>query len=139
MKHLGNVSDFKPLRDAELMRAFRRELIKAHYIYLPDIYTNIVEQPASRFWVSEERAAIVVAQLAKGYTLPSMRYQRREMMMEIYRRYKEMRKQHPRTPLNRLVAIIVNQPAPKHYLAPNSAREIIARYKRKGAKDERKG
>lgn len=111
------------------MRAFREQLALARFIVMPEIFELVAESPASRFWVSEERAAIVIAAMEAGKPLTRMRRNKREMFEEIYRRYLIERKNNPRKSVYELVTRIVNQPAPKFYLTPRTVGEFIYRIK----------
>lgn len=111
------------------MRAFREQLALARFIVMPEIFELVAESPASRFWVSEERAAIVIAAMEAGKPLTRMRRNKREMFEEIYRRYLIERKNNPRKSVYDLVTRIVNQPAPKFYLTPRTVGEFIYRIK----------
>ena len=129
MKHFGNILEFTKQRNDEIMRAFRHHIAKARHVNLPHIYELVSNSPASRFWVSEECAAIVISKMISGHPLPRIRKNKREMFEEIYRRYILLRNSHPESRLSDLVAMIVNQPAPRFYIAPLSIREIIRNIK----------
>lgn len=96
---------------------------------MPEIFELVAESPASRFWVSEERAAIVIAAMEAGKPLTRMRRNKREMFEEIFRRYLALRDLHPDKSLFELVSIVVHQPAPKFYLTPRTVGEFIYRIK----------
>ena len=125
MKYFGSILDFTKQRNADLMRVYRDRLAEASIIVMPVIFQLVADSPASRFWVSEERAAIMAA----GKPMPRMRSNKREMFEEIYRRYLLMRKDYPDKSVYELVTKIVNQPAPKFYLTPRTVGEFIYRIK----------
>lgn len=127
MKYLGSILEFTQHRNDDIMRAFRQQLVKAKFIVMPEIFELVAQSPASRFWVSEERAAIVIARMLAGKTLPPMRENKREMFDEIFRRFLLLRKQHPSKSVYELVAMVVNQPAPKFYLTARTVGEFIYR------------
>lgn len=60
MKYFGSILDFTRERNADLMRVYRDRLAEASIIVMPVIFQLVADSPASRFWVSEERAAIVI-------------------------------------------------------------------------------
>ena len=117
MKYFGSILEFTRARNIDLMRAYREKLAEASIIVMPVIFELVAESPASRFWVSEERAAIV------------MRRNKREMFEEIYRRFIIMKQEFPDKSVYELVTNIVNQPAPKFYLTPRTVGEFIYRIK----------
>ncbi len=129
MKYFGSILDFTRERNADLMRVYRQKLAEAKIIVMPVIFEQVAESPASRFWVSEERAAIVISAMATGKPMPRMRSNKREMFEEIYRRYLIMRDDYPDKSVYELVTKIVNQPAPKFYLTPRTVGEFIYRIK----------
>ena len=129
MKYFGSILDFTKQRNADLMRVYRDRLAEASIIIMPVIFQLVADSPASRFWVSEERAAIVISAMAAGKPMPRMRSNKREMFEEIYRRYLLMRKDYPDKSVYELVTKIVNQPAPKFYLTPRTVGEFIYRIK----------
>lgn len=61
MKYYGSVLDFTEQRNKELMNAYRKHIIEANVVIIPEIFKRVANSPASRFWVSEERAAVVIA------------------------------------------------------------------------------
>ena len=129
MKYFGSILDFTRERNADLMRVYHDRLAEASIIVMPVIFQLVADSPASRFWVSEERAAIVISAMAAGKPMPRMRSNKREMFEEIYRRYLLMRKDYPDKSVYELVTKIVNQPAPKFYLTPRTVGEFIYRIK----------
>lgn len=136
MKPFGSILEFTRERNADLMRAYRYQIGRTRNIRMREIRNAIVNMPASRFYVSEERATIVVSALLSGRDLPeSMRPAKREMFSEIYRRVLELRKKHPSATVFQLVCEVVNSPAPKFYMRPRAAMDIIYKIK-KGYYDE---
>lgn len=127
VKYFGSIMDFTWQRNKDLLRAYREQLAKASYIVMPEIFQLVADSPASRFWVSEERAAIVVARMLARKPLLMMRDNRREMFEEIYRRFLLLRNEYPRKSVYELVSVIVNQPAPKFYLTARTVGEFIYR------------
>ena len=131
MKPFGSILEFTKERNEDLMRAYRHQINLTPHIHMKDVAAAVVNMPAARFWVSEERAAIVISALMAGRELPhNMRSPKREMFHEIYRRVLDLRKAKPDTPLFDLVCEVVNSPAPKFYLRPRAAVFIIYNIKK---------
>lgn len=129
MKYFGSILDFTKERNDDLYRAYREQLAKASYIVMPEIFALVADSPARRFWVSEERAAIVVSAMLAEKPLPKMRSNKREMFEEIFRRFLILRAEYPKKSVYELVSAVVNQPAPKFYLTPRTVGEFIYRMK----------
>lgn len=127
MKYFGSSVYFTRERNADIMRVFREKLAAAKVVRMPEIFRAVADSPASRFWVSEERAAVVIASMEMGRELPAMTENRRLMFEEIYRRYKHMRRSNPKMSIIELATVIVNQPAPRFYFTPRSVGEFIYR------------
>lgn len=129
MKYYGSILDFTQERNQELMRVYQEELSKAGYIVMPKIFEQVANSPCSRFWVSEERAAIMISTLLAGKVIPNMRKNKREMFDEIFRRFLIVREQYPEKSIYALAIMVVNQPAPKFYMTPRTVGELIYRIK----------
>jgi hypothetical protein len=129
VKYYGSILDFTQERNQELMRVYQEELSKAGYIVMPKIFEQVANSPCSRFWVSEERAAIVISTLLAGKVIPNMRKNKREMFEEIFRRFLIVREQYPEKSIYALAIMVVNQPAPKFYMTPRTVGELIYRIK----------
>lgn len=130
MKPHGSHFEYEELRNDDIMNAYHELVTSADFICMPDIYRQVVDMPSKRFWVSEERAAIVISAMMRGESLDNMRPLKREMYNEIYRRVIKLREENPEAPISRLVATVVEQPAPKFYLTPGSAKVLICKIRK---------
>lgn len=131
MKNIGSTFEYEDARDRDLMRAYREALSQSNGDSAADMYDKVAKMPAARFWVSEERAAIVISNMFKGRSIAQMRTNKREMYEEIYRRVCELKKKRPEESVYDLTFEVVSQPAPKFYLTAESARIIIHYIKKK--------
>ena len=129
MKTLGAKFEYTTERNADLMRVYHEAICLAKQIYMPDVFRTIVNQPSARFWVSEERASVVISSMFRGGGIGHMTPQKQEMYREIFRRVLDLKRLHPRKRLSQLVCRVVVQPAPKFYLTPGSAQVIVSRVK----------
>lgn len=131
MKYHGCILEFTDDRNKELMMAFRKAITNSSVIDITEISESIVNMPCSRFWVSEERAMVVIAAMFKGKpVLNAMRPTKREMFQEIYNRVVDMKNEQPYASIYELVIKAVNSPAPKFYMRPRCAMEIIYKIKK---------
>lgn len=128
MKHKGALMEYSKERSDDLMRAYDEYIKSCNFIRMSDVYNNIVNMPARRFWVSDIRAALVVSAMIRGEAhLEAMWELKREMYEEIYRRVIELRKHYPKSSISELCAMVVVQPAPKFYLTPGSAKMMVCK------------
>ena len=131
MKYFGSILEFTYQRNAELMRAYRQAIAQSDVISIPLISETIVNMPCQRFWVSEERATVVIAaMLQRKPILRTMRPMKQEMFREIYARVLRLRQSRPQARLSELVMDVVNSPAPKFYMQPRCAMETIYKIKK---------
>lgn len=134
MKYKGSRCDFTEERDAELLRAYKHLLSVRDNISLSEIAEVISQSPCKRFWVSVRRANEVICDLEKGKTLSKMIPTRREMFLEIYRRYKVYKVEHPSLTKMEILWHVCNENAPKFYLTPKSIIVILGRVRKEDAK-----
>lgn len=132
MKNPGSVSEFTPRRNQELYSNFLELLRTPGPTPLREMFGMAARRPASRFWVSEERAAIVVSATLRGDHAATARMipKRREMYAEITRRVITLMEREPDIPVSHAVERVVHQQAPEFYLTDESARLIIYRHRR---------
>ena len=120
------ISEFTTQRSKLLLENFRRSLAEQSVISAEKAFKDAVESPAPRFWVGEARAARIISMMRKGEDpTEGMIPEKREMYREIYRRFLLLQQQHPDWPIGDLVFTVVNSPAPRSYLSPIRARQII--------------
>lgn len=125
MKNFGCKSEYHRERTRDLLCAYFRYLESCKRVSMPDVFNNVVDMPAARFWVSASRATVVVASIMRGDKLLYMRPNKREMFFEIHRRVVALRIKNSDWSIPRLIDAVISQPAPKFYLAPGSARVLI--------------
>jgi hypothetical protein len=135
MKSSGAILAFTHERNVALLSAYRQCIRQTPFIRLDDIGRRIVNSPAPRFWVSEERASAVISAMIRGKpVLKSMRHSKQEMFLEIYNRVINLKLIHPSWTLALLISTVINQPAPKFYMEPSSALERLFKIRKQYAK-----
>ena len=137
-KHIGNQTEFGRERNAALLDAFS-SLVAADtgLVDLTRVFHTVVATPATRFYVSERRAAAVVGAMRRGVSIARMNPERREMFAEIYRRVQHLLDAEPSLSIYEATFRVVNTAAPRFYLSPATARSIIYRercMRRKGVR-----
>ena len=131
MKPVGSKFEYEEERNKDLMSVYHKLLSSHPTIRLREIMVELVNTPSKRFWVSEERASIVISAMMRGVNQDSLSPMKKEMFTEIYRRVLEARKERTTAPLSDIIFDVVRQPAPKFYLTPGSAKVIVHRIKKK--------
>jgi len=130
MKNRGSKFELEQERNEDLMRAYREQLEACDHIRMPEVYARVVDSPSVRFWVSEERASIVIARMFRGDSLDEMRPLKREMFREIYSRVLALKRQQPGLSIVEMVRRVLQQPAPKFYLTPGTAKVFICKIRK---------
>lgn len=138
-KITGSTLEYAEERINALMREYDQYIASCEYIRMSEVFDHIVNQPCRRFWVSNIRAAVVIARMMKGDKLKNLRPTKREMFQEIYERVCKLKRLNPTLSLFQLVSEVVTQPAPKFYLTPSSAKIMVYKAKKEWfAKKKRK-
>lgn len=130
MKHKGSQCDFAKERDADLLRAYKSIISVRDNIGYSEIIATLAKSPSCRFWVSERRAYDVICGLLKGKTIDHMNPTRKEMFMEIFRRFKIYSQQHPSLTKKEILWRICNSEAPSFYITPKSIEVMLNRVRR---------
>ena len=131
MKHVGSKLEFTEERMAEMSLIYRRCLSQARIINRGEILRKVAETATSRFYVSEERAAAVVGRMLAGRPLGPMNENKKKMFDEILSRSMKLRKARPERSLIDIVSEVVNQPAPRFYLTPETIGVMLSRHRRR--------
>lgn len=131
MKKKGTISQLRHQRDEDLMRAFQQELAGRPHILLPQVLEAVVSSPSKRFWVTSERASIVIYSMMAGDKLQGMLPLKRKMFREIYRRVMRLKRNYPQLSISLLTEQVVNERAPEFYITPQSAKVIISRIRKR--------
>ena len=138
MKKKYSHFEYEDERNEDLMRAYRE--IRENYPEMKsrEIDEEISRMPSKRFWVSEERASIVISAMLKGRKFDKMGKTKLEMYNEILKRVIELKQKMPNKTLSELVFNVVNSPAPKFYLTPGSIRILIHKIKTKWYEEKKR-
>lgn len=130
MRHEGNRCAKAEQRDEEIMNAYYDALKELKYSSTKEVMDMVVNTPCSRFYISASRAMIVIFTMLKGEKAV-MSKTKSEMFDEIYSRFLKARKQYKGMSLDGLVRMVINSPAPKFYLTPESAYVIISKIRKR--------
>lgn len=124
MKRKNARFELEQERFDDLMRVFHECLAHTRHINTNQLLAMAIELPSSRFWVSEERATIVVSDMLKGKSIQHMNNNKRRMYEEIHKRVLSILKHSPNLPISRVVADVIQQQAPCFYMNIDNARRI---------------
>lgn len=126
MKKRNSTSEFNAHRNTVLLENFRSAIANQSRIETVKAFQTAADMPAPRFWVSEQRAAVVISKMLAGEPLPEGTFEKkREMYEELCARVKEMRALEPDRTISSLVMEAVNSPAPSSYMSWQRAQALI--------------
>ena len=127
MKFKGCFFRLEKERNRELRSIFNH-LFFDEGLNIFQISEKIAVMPSKRFWVDENRAAIVVSRMEKGDSLPNMLEMKRKMYQEIYRRTQLLRVEYKGEKTTKdLVSEVIQQPAPLFYLKKKTIEKTLYR------------
>ncbi len=123
--------EYRDDRNHELLKVFKRELLRFTGDPLEVVLQRTVDSPSSRFWVSEERAFRVVSWMHRNPLPSNCSPLKREMFEEIARQCVSLAGTRPGWSLARRVYYVVNHEAPKFYLSVERAHAIICQERKR--------
>lgn len=124
MKHLGSISDWKAQRYRNIMREYRKYVQLVSVVNMEECFDYISRQTAERFYISEERAFVVISAILNGKQITT-NPNRNAMFKEILVRVKKYMASNKGCGLKDAIFHVVNQPAPSFYITPGSIKMIF--------------
>ncbi|MDE6010528.1 MAG: hypothetical protein K2F87_03645 [Muribaculaceae bacterium] len=125
MKKPGSTCDYTQAKNDELVKAFYAYVGRTVMIDLDAIFRQIADSPASRFFISEERAYELVRRYRSSGKWDMANPLRVAMLDQIHSNAMGLMASDARLTLKDAVYEAVNSPAPKFYLTPKSCRQLI--------------
>ena len=122
MKYKGCTAYLTEDRGEDLFRAYNRIMRSDRPSSIKDVYKLLTSTPATRFWVTGERAYECIVKRKRGRKLSE---RKNAMYDEIERRAQEYMTKYDTT-FRKACKVVVLQPAPSFYLESNTIREIIS-------------
>lgn len=135
MRKKGSVFVLSDNRDRDLLRAYNEQVARQLRLYgrvtQAGLMEKVVNSGASRFWVSSERACVIVYRMEKGESIGYMKPGKLRFYTELYKAFRAYREGHPEMKcVKHIVELVVMQPAPCFPVTPRVARNIIERARR---------
>ena len=131
MRKKGSIFVLTDGRDRDLLRAYNEQLRKQLRLYGRVCQSLLAERtvgsPASRYWVSSERACVIVYRMMRGESIGYMNPVKFRFYTALYQAFCRYREEHPQMPVKHIVEIVVTQPAPCFPVTARVAKNIIER------------
>lgn len=115
---------------------FKKGLSEGSFATMRDAARYVCKQPAPRFYIEAEKASILIGRILQGVSLINLNSCSRRMAWQLYRNYKNYLATHPGCGLSRerIMEILVDEPAPEFYLEPQRTRKILYQERRKASR-----
>lgn len=118
--------EFISKRNEDLHRAYKEVVNSGKYNNIIDCIKESLTLPASKFWISSENAARIISRMEKGDNLQNISPLRKEMFLELHKRFLEEKVRHPESKsVYKICEIIIEQPAPRFYIGLQRGIKII--------------
>lgn len=135
MRRKGSVSVFSDSRDRDLLRAYNEQVGRQLRLYgrvnKTKLMERVVASPAARFWVSSERACVIIYRMERGESIGYMKPWKKRFYTELYRAFRRYREEHPgERCVKHIVELVVMQPAPCFPITPRVAKNVIEKTRR---------
>lgn len=136
MRKKGSIFVLEEQRNRDLLRAYRevitRQLDTEGKIgNMGQVLMKVVNSPASRYWVSTDRACSVIYRMNKGQTINWTKDNKRIFYDSLYREFLKYKEANPCMPIKHIIEIIVLKSAPCFPLSPRVAGFMIHKTKKK--------
>jgi len=144
MRKTGSTFLLARERNDDLYRVYKESIKKQLSLYgkicRTNLFIQVVNSPASRYWVSPERATSVIYKMEKSFkkikgerNIPTKGMKRNTTLFyeSLYSEYKLYKEFHPEMTIKEVVAIVILLPAPCFILSPTVAGLIVDKMKRK--------
>lgn len=131
MRHKGDSNTYISQRNDDLYEKYKDVIRHSEIIMSKEIFKRLVLMPAKRFYVSEERAGVIIRKMIKGEDLGKMKKETKQMYQDIFNIVKKMLCNDKENTLSKIISKALYNKAPSFYLTENSARVIISRIKNK--------
>ena len=120
-------SRLREQRDEDLYRVYVKGLEEGRFDNVSQAAEYVLTQPAPRFYISEFKANAYFGLIKAGVSLIGLNSSSRRRIWCLWHRYNDYVSRHPGTHLSRerILSILVEQPAPEFYLGHQHARKIL--------------
>ena len=115
------------MRNKALYLTFKKGLAEGSFATMRDAAKYVCKHPAPRFYIEAEKASVIIGRILANVSLINLNSCSRRQAWQLYRNYKKYLEEHPGCKLSRerIMEILVEQPAPEFYLEPQRTRKIL--------------
>ena len=120
-------STLKRRKRQALYALYKKGLEEGKFTSMRDAGRYLCRQPAPCFYISPERASILVGRLIAGNPIDDLHKTQQRMVHKLFMMYKDFLCEHPDTTLSRvsIMNILVDGPAPEFYMTAGAIRKTL--------------
>ena len=120
-------TELKKLRNKALYLAYKDGLEKGCFATMREAAKYVCKHPAPRFFIEAEKASVLVGKILSNVSLINLNTCSRRLVWQLYHNYQDYIAKHPGCKLSRerIMEILVDEPAPEFYLEPQRTRKIL--------------
>lgn len=123
------------MRDTELKRrkaealysVYKEGLQKGRFASLYDAARVIAREQAPCFYISAKRASLLLGKIKARVSLINLNESQRKMAWQLWFNYRAYIERHPDNSLSRerILEMLVEEPAPEFYISTDGARKLL--------------
>lgn len=123
------------MRDTELIRAkedaiyavYKRGLEEGRFRSFREAGAWVCRQPAPRYFIDSRTASLLIGKIRNQDFLMGLHPSSRRLVIHLEGKYRKYLCEHPKSTLSRerVMELLVDEPAPEFYISPEGARRII--------------
>lgn len=120
-------TELKRLRDRDLYEVYRRGLEEGRFVSMRDAADYVRQQPAPQYYISSREASLQIGRIEARISLIGLNALSRRRIWRLYDNYVAFLNDNPDTELTRerILEILVDEPAPEFYIGAEMARKIL--------------
>ena len=120
-------NELRVLRNQALYETYKKGLEEGRFSSMRDAGRYVCRQPAPRFYISSEVASGIIGKILMHRSLINLNSCYRRRAWRLYDDYCQYLEDHPGCKLSRerILEILVDQPAPEFYIEPQHTRKIL--------------
>jgi len=122
-------TELKRQRDSDLYDVYKKGMATIGFANMSQAADYVIRQSAPHFYVSPREVSLAIGKLQRGVSLIALSSSSRRRIWQLKDNYEKYLAEHPDNKLSRerVLELLVEEPAPEFYLSWRSAREILRR------------
>ncbi len=120
-------TEIKRKKADALYSVYKKGLVEGRFDSLFGAGRWCAVQPAPCFFISARQASLLLGRIQARVSLINLSSSQRKMAWRLWRNYREYLQKHPGNTLSRerILEILVDEPAPEFYITGDAARRIL--------------